>query len=113
MIGNKAIEHGLLAYDKRHGWRKPARNVLAEGHTIDGFKEERWSRPMAVGDVVPAVVVAAAKTGPARLRIGTYHADLAREGFTCTRMASTADLFKPGDLVAVAIVTIDDGALAA
>src|SRR5438270_13255225 len=55
-IGNKAIEHGLRAYDKRHGWRKPARNVLAEGHTIDGFKEERWSRPMAVGDVVPAVV---------------------------------------------------------
>jgi len=109
-IGNKAIEHGLRAYDKRHGWRKPARNVLAEGHTIDGFKEERWSRPMAVGDVVPAVVVTAPKTGPARLRIGTYHADLGREGFTWTRKASTADLFKPGDLVDVAIVKIDDGA---
>jgi penicillin-binding protein 1A len=23
-------------------------------HTIDGFKDERWNRPMAVGDVVPA-----------------------------------------------------------
>src|SRR5213594_3377328 len=109
-IGNKAIEHGLRAYDKRHGWRKPARNVLAEGHTIDGFKEERWSRPMAVGDVVPAVVVTAPKTGPARLRIGSYHADLGREGFTWTRRTSTADLFKPGDLVEVAIVKIDDGA---
>jgi penicillin-binding protein 1A len=109
-IGNKAIEHGLRTYDKRHGWRKPARNVLAEGHTIDGFKDERWSRPMVVGDVVPAVVVTAPKTGPAHLRIGSYHADMGREGFAWTRKASTADLFKPGDLIEVAIAKIDEGA---
>jgi len=109
-IGSKAIEHGLRAYDKRHGWRKPARNVLAEGHTIDGFKDERWSRPMTVGDVVPAVVVTAPKTGPAHLRIGSHHADMGREGFAWTRKTSTADLFKAGDLVEVAIAKIDDGA---
>jgi len=109
-IGNKAIEHGLRTYDKRHGWRKPARNVLAEGHTIDGFKDERWSRPMVVGDVVPAVVVTAPKTGPAHLRIGSYHADMGREGFAWTRKASTADLFKPGDLIEVAIAKIEEGA---
>jgi penicillin-binding protein 1A len=107
-IGNKAIEHGLRAYDKRHGWRKPARNVLAEGHTIDGFKDERWSRLMAVGDVVPAVVVTAPKTGPARLRIGSSHADMGKEGFTWTRKTSAADLFKPGDLVEAAITKIDE-----
>ena len=54
---NRAIEHGLRRLDKRHGWRKPTRNVIAERHTIDGFKDERWNRPIAVGDVVPAVVV--------------------------------------------------------
>src|SRR5919199_3162363 len=32
-IANKTIEHGLRTYDKRHGWRKPTRNVLAEKHT--------------------------------------------------------------------------------
>src|SRR6266536_5074855 len=53
-LATKAIEHGLRTYDKRHGWRHPTRNVLAEHHTIDGFKDERWIRPMAVGDVVPA-----------------------------------------------------------
>ena len=26
-------------YDKRHGWRKPTRNVLDEKHTIDGYKK--------------------------------------------------------------------------
>src|SRR5476649_1699529 len=39
---NKALEHGLRTIDKRHGYRKPKRNILAEGHTIDGFKDERW-----------------------------------------------------------------------
>src|SRR5476649_1101056 len=75
-LANRALEHGLRGYDKRHGWRRPTRNVLAERHTIEGFKDDRWSRPIAVGDVVPAVVVTAPKTGAARLRIGALHADL-------------------------------------
>src|SRR5206468_5676509 len=81
-IANRAIEHGLRAYDKRHGWRRPRRNVLAEGHTIEGFRDDRWTRPIAAGDVVPAVVVTAPKTGPARVRFGPYHADLAKDAFT-------------------------------
>jgi penicillin-binding protein 1A len=113
-LANKAIEHGLRRYDKRHGWRQSRRNVLAEKHTIESFKDDRWSRAIAVGDVVPAVVVTAPKTGPARLRIGRYHADLAREGFTWTgRSKTAADLFKPGDLIEVAVTKIDDSASAA
>src|SRR5206468_3127401 len=60
---NRALEHGLRTIDKRHGYRKPKRNVIAEGHTIDGFKDDRWSRPFAAGDVVPAVVITAPKAG--------------------------------------------------
>src|SRR6185312_11335123 len=62
---NKAIERGLRRIDKRHGYRKPKRNVIAEGHTIEGFKDERWAQPIAAGDVVPAVVVTAPKSGAA------------------------------------------------
>ena len=40
---NRALEHGLRALDKRHGYRKPKRNIVAEGHAIDAFKDERWS----------------------------------------------------------------------
>src|SRR5436189_1401197 len=29
-IASRALEHGLRTYDKRHGWRQPARNVLDE-----------------------------------------------------------------------------------
>jgi penicillin-binding protein 1A len=107
-IAAKALERGLRAYDKRHGWRKPAHNVIDEGHTVDGYKDDRWTRPIGPGDVVPAVVVAAPKTGPARLRIGAYHADLERAGYAWTRKTSAADLVKPGDLIDVAVTKVDN-----
>lgn len=113
-LASRSLERGLRAYDKRHGWRRPARNVLAERHTIEGVKDDRWSRPMAIGDVVPAVVVTAPKTGAARLRIGPYHADLDRPSYAWTGSTRTpADLFKPGDLVDVAITKIDPASGAA
>ncbi|MBW8866154.1 MAG: PBP1A family penicillin-binding protein [Acidobacteria bacterium] len=109
-IANGALERGLRAYDKRHGWRKPTRNVIAEKHTIEGFKDERWTRPIGIGDIVPAVVVSAPKTGPAQLRVGSFRADLERAGFTWTRKTSAADLFAPGDLVDVKIAKLDPAA---
>ena len=106
-LANKSLEHGLRAYDKRHGWRRPLRNVLAEKQTIEGFKDDRWNRSIGVGDVVPAVVVTAPKAGAARLRIGNAHADLDRPGYAWTRRTSSADLFQPGDVVDVAITKLD------
>ena len=53
---NRALDDGLRRIDKRRGFRKPRRNVVAEGHTIDAFQHARWDRPIAVGDIVPAVV---------------------------------------------------------
>jgi penicillin-binding protein 1A len=109
-IANRSIEWGLRRYDKRHGYRKATRNVLVEGHSIEGFKDERWSRPMVVGDIVPAVVMGLgrpAPSGAARLRIGPYYADLTRDGFAWTHRAAAADLFKPGDLIDVAITKLD------
>ncbi|HEV8344961.1 MAG TPA: PBP1A family penicillin-binding protein [Vicinamibacterales bacterium] len=113
-LANKAIEHGLRRYDKRHGWRQPRRNVLAEKHTLEGFRDDRWNRPIAVGDVVPAVVITAPKTGPARLHIGRYHADLSKDGYAWTGSRKTAaDLFKPGDLLEVAVTKLDEATGAA
>src|SRR5712692_632087 len=105
---NRALEHGLRTIDKRHGYRKPRRNVMAEGHTLEGFKDDRWNRPFAAGDVVPAVVITAPKAGAARLRIGRFHADVGKDGFAWTRRASAADLFKPGDLVEVSVTKLDE-----
>jgi len=107
-LATRAIEHGLRAYDKRHGWRKPSRNVLQEKETIETARDERWTRPIVPGDVVPAVAVTAPRSGAARLRVGRYRADLARDGYSWTGRASASALFKPGDVLEVAVTSVDE-----
>ena len=109
-LADRVIERGLRRYDKRHGWRRPERNVLDGKRTLESFRDGRWSRPIAAGSVVPAVVLAAPKTGAARVRFGRYHADLNRDGWAWTGRTSAADLFKPGDLVEVAVTKLDEAA---
>jgi len=112
---NRAVARGLRRLDKRRGYRGPARNVTTGGKAIDDFKDDRWSQAINIGDVVPAVVTAIGRpAGAARLRIGRYHADLARDGLISsdgrlwTRRASTAELFKVGDLIQVEVKKIDE-----
>ena len=60
---NHAVDRGLRRIDKRRsGYRKPERNIVADGLAIESFKTVRWSQPMAAGDIVPAVVIAAPRT---------------------------------------------------
>ena len=124
LAANRAIDEGLRRLDKRQGWRRAKRNILAEHHALDSFTLDRWARPIAVGDIVPAVVVVVGggtagaalavppsprlPPGGARLRVGPYHADLAKEGFAWTRRTSAADLVKPGDLIDVRITKVDE-----
>ena len=51
-----------------------SRNVLAQGQTLDRFRNDRWTRPIAEGDIVPAVDRGV--TDAARVRIGATHAEL-------------------------------------
>ncbi len=109
-IANRAVDRGVRAVDKRRGYRRPTRNVLAEGHQVDAFKDERWSRPIAAGDIVPAIVASLDSPAPAngaRLRIGPYTADLPPAGFAWTRRTSASNLFKTGDLIEVQVVAVD------
>ena len=114
---NRAVARGLRRLDKRRGYRGTTRNVTTGGKEIDDFKDDRWSQPINVGDVVPAVVTAIGKPAPpgaARLRIGRYHADLNRDGLISpegrlwTRRATAAELFKVGDLIQVEVKKIDE-----
>ena len=65
----QALNDGLRRIDKRRGFRKPRRNVIAEGHTIESFRQPRWDRPMSAGQIVPAVVTAVDGAG-IQLRVG-------------------------------------------
>jgi penicillin-binding protein 1A len=111
-IANRSLERGLRQLDKRHGYRRARRNVVTEGQTIEGFRDERWLRPIVAGDVVPAVVVSVSKPS-ARVRFGRYHAELTREGFAWTRKPAATDVVKAGDLIEVAVTKIDEASGAA
>jgi penicillin-binding protein 1A len=107
MAANRAVDRGLRRVDKRRSsFRKPQRNVLAEKHTLEGFRHERWNRPMVEGDVVPAVVVSVAD-GTATVRMGSLTGELNKAAIQWTRKTSAADLVKAGDLVEVDLVKIN------
>ena len=129
---NRALDAGLRKLDKRRGFRKPRRNLFAEGRSLEQYREDRWERLIVPEQVVPAVVMAigTAKKAPApsktsspvplaqrpvpsgsvRLRIGRYTADLGKAGVAWTRRASAAEMLKPGDLIEVRVQKVDDTA---
>jgi penicillin-binding protein 1A len=104
---NAAVDRGLRKLDKRrNGYRKPARNVLTDGATLEAFTTDRWTRPILAGDIVPALVidVPTGKTaGAATVRIGANEVELPRSAFAWTKRTSPADLFKVGDVIEVEV----------
>ena len=122
---NRALETGLRQLDKRRGFRKPRRNLVAEGRALDAYRDDAWERPLAVGQVVPAVVAALGvgrgaaaslagqrpvPAGAARLRIGRYTADLGRDGIRWTGRSSPAEILTLGDLIEARVTKIDEAA---
>ena len=100
--GNLALDRGLRRIDKRRGYRKPARNVVAEGHPVESFTVDRWEQPILAGDIVPAVVAYIGESS-ARVRIGENEVELPKAAFAWTRKTSPAELFKVGDLIDVEV----------
>jgi penicillin-binding protein 1A len=102
---NRALNDGLRRIDKRHGFRAPRRNVIADGQTIEAFKQPRWDRPMGDGDIVPAVVRSA---DPAAIdaRAGALRVTIDKKGFGWTAKAGN-QLVKPGDLIEVRLGAVN------
>jgi penicillin-binding protein 1A len=103
----RALEDGLRRIDKRRGFRKPRRNVIAEGHTVDGFRQPRWDRPITDGQIVPAVVTAV-DAAAIQLRAGGLRITVDRKGYAWTNK-QPAQLVTRGDLIETRILTVADG----
>jgi len=101
-----AVEKWLRVIDKRLGYRAPDRNVTDDGTTIADYTDGRWQFAIAEGDVVPAVVTST-DGGTLRARIGRYSTVIPPDGFSWTRRQAE-ELARPGDLIEVAVVGIDD-----
>jgi penicillin-binding protein 1A len=108
----RALDEGLRRIDKRRGFRKPRRNVVTEGHTIEAFRSPRWDKPMRAGQVVPAVVVAV-NAAAIQVRAGALRITIDRKGFAWTGKPSPTALVTRGDLIETRLASVaDDGATA-
>jgi penicillin-binding protein 1A len=100
----RALEEGVRRIDRRRGFRKPKRNIIAEGHAIDTFRQPRWDRPMTAGQIVPAVVTAV-DGATIQLRAGALRVSVDKKGYAWTNKAP-AQLVTRGDLVETRLVAV-------
>ena len=109
VAASAAVERQLRVLDKRHGYRAPAHNVVADGETLEDYEHRRWRFAIAEGDIVPAVVTGT-EGGTLQARVGRYTTSMTRDGFAWTRRRTAEALVAPGDLIEVLVLAIDDAA---
>jgi penicillin-binding protein 1A len=98
---NRALDAHLRALDKRAGFRKPARNVLDGKTTLESYRDSRWPRQLAPGDIVSAVVMGT-EGAVIRVRVGQMAGTIGRAGYAWTRRAASS-LVRAGDLIEVKV----------
>jgi len=107
-IATRALDVGLRRVDKRRtGFRRAHQKGVATGPALATYRHERWNRPMAVGDIVPALVErVAGSPGVATLRIGALRAELTRDSIQWTRRTQMSQVVAAGDLIDVELLTM-------
>ena len=97
---NRAVEDGLAAYERRHGWKGKLENVLAGGQTIEEYKHPDWAIATNAGDYVHAVVT---RVLPLEIhaRVGAGQIILLPADWQWTGQRFGDALVKPGDIIYV------------
>lgn len=96
-----SLQRGLRAWDHRRGFRKPARNVAAEGIDPAAYKDPGWTNePYAVDKLYTAVVMNVDKNGfTARVKGDTLA--VLPAGFAWTHQKTMEGTLRRGDLVSL------------
>lgn len=98
---NRALNDQLRKLDKPRGFRKPARNVLDRKISLDTYRDPRWTRVLAQGDIVPALVMSVDGTS-IRVRVGRQLGTIGKTGYAWTKRKAE-DLVRAGDLIEVKV----------
>ncbi len=100
-IAEHALQRGLRRFDKRRGFRRPTRNLVAEGLDPESYRDASWSNEAyALDRLYPAVVLDVSKDR-VTVRLHRDRIDLDPKAWAWTRKKTLAGVLKPGDLIHV------------
>ncbi|MBK5258951.1 MAG: PBP1A family penicillin-binding protein [Thermoanaerobaculia bacterium] len=96
-----ALQRGLRRFDRRRGFRRPARNLLNEGIDPASYTDPAWSGdPYVTEKLYPAVVMHVERQNVVA-RVGKDELRLGPGAYAWTRKPSMLGALKRGDLIHV------------
>lgn len=104
----QALREGVLAYDKRRGWRGKLVNVLAEGAVdLNAYKHPDWSGKAVPAGIVTGLVM---EVQPqfARIRIGDFHGEVGPAQIKWTNRRTLDKVLRVGDLALFRILKANE-----
>jgi penicillin-binding protein 1A len=102
-----SVRRGLREFDKRHGWRGPRMNLLANGiEDLEAHALPEWGRAPGPGGLVGGVVLDAGER-TARIRVAGYTDEIGPEEIAWTGAARPADILSRGDVATFIVLSVD------
>jgi penicillin-binding protein 1A len=100
-IAESSLQRGLRRIDHQRGFRRPARNVIAEGVDPASYKDPTWSNEPYILDKLYPAVVTNVETQHVFVRVGKDELDLLPPSYAWTQRKTMFGFLKRGDLVQV------------
>ena len=100
-IAEGALQRGLRRFDKRRGFRRPARNLVKEGLDPETYRDPSWSNEAyALDRLYPAVVLDVTKDR-LTVRLNKDRIELDPAAYAWTKKKTMSGILKRGDVVHV------------
>jgi penicillin-binding protein 1A len=97
---NKAVQDGLVTYERRKGWHGHLLNAIEMGNTIEQFKHPDWAAPVVPGGYVHALVVGVLP-GRITAKAGAQRLEIQPASWAWTGEKNAEQLVKLGDIIYV------------
>ena len=96
-----ALQRGLRRWDRRHGFRKPARNLVREGLDPETYKDASWSNDPYVPDKLYTAVVMNVDRDNVTVRVNRDTMALPAASFAWTQHTTMLGVLNRGDVISV------------
>ncbi len=100
-IAESALQRGLRRFDKRRGFRRPTRNLVAEGLDPEAYRDPSWSNETPVDEKLYPAVVLGLEKDRVTVKMNRERITLDPSAYAWTNKKTMAGVLKRGDLVHV------------